>query len=199
MVAPFPIMGLNSYGGEALLRIYFFALPFTAFLAAALIFPMLKTRTSSFTTVIIGMMSVTLLGGFLFTRYGNERMDFYTADEVTAVEYLYSAAPAGSRFVTALKSIPGYYRDVEKYTFAPDPDAFLRYNIPAILNDMTQEPNTPSYLIFTRSQKAYAELFYGADPGWGEKLQASLLATNLFKVIYSNRDAIVMVLTASTQ
>lgn len=198
MVAPFPILGMNSYGGEALLRIYFFALPFASFLAAALIFPALKTRTSNLTTVAIGMMSVALVGGFLFTRYGNERMDYYSDDEVTGVQYLYKIAPPGSRFVTPQDNFPGNNRDVEKYTIAWNPDVFLRYGIPAILNDMTQVPSAPTYLLITRSQKAYAELYYGADPGWGDRLQAALIADKRFRVVFSNRDALVMVLADQT-
>ena len=59
---------------------------------------------------------------------------------------------------------------------------------------MAQEPKAPSYLIYTRSQEAYAELYYGAYPGWESQLQADLLATHRFRVIFHNRDVTVMVL-----
>ena len=45
-LAPFPLIAMQNYGGELLMRIYLYALPFMAFFAAALFFPRPQERPS---------------------------------------------------------------------------------------------------------------------------------------------------------
>ena len=45
-LAPFPLLGLQGYGGEMLLRVYLFSLPFVAFFVASLFYPSLTSRSS---------------------------------------------------------------------------------------------------------------------------------------------------------
>ena len=45
------------------------------------------------------------------------------------------------------------------------------------------------YLIFTRSQEAWAEAFDGLPPGTLDQLENTLLLSGKFKLVYSNPDA----------
>src|SRR5439155_3107146 len=92
-LAPFPLILLQGYGGEMLMRVYLFALPFMCFLAAASILP---RSGSVFRTAALALASVALAVGCLVTRYGNERMDMVTPAELHAAERLYGLAPPGS-------------------------------------------------------------------------------------------------------
>src|SRR5262249_48477309 len=74
-IAPFSLIVANSYGGEMLLRIYLFALPFVVFFAAAFFYTTPTSGRSRRVTIAVIGVSLLLLGGFLFTRYGNERVD----------------------------------------------------------------------------------------------------------------------------
>lgn len=197
--APFPILGLNSYGGEALLRVYLFALPFAVFLAATLIYPLPETRASVFRTIALGTLSLLLLSGYLFARYGNERVDYMTLNEAAAFHYLYDHAPPGSRFVIASHNNPGRYRDIEKYHFSPDLDEFLLADTADLIDAMKTGSSSHNYLILTRGQEAYGELFYGQAPGWADRLVEALLATNQLEVLYRNPDAIILVLMEDVQ
>jgi hypothetical protein len=194
---PFLIIGLNSYGGEALLRVYLFALPFTVFLAATLVFPTQQDHTSARTAAALGAISLLLMVGFLFTRYGNERADLMTRDEEAAFQYLYANAPAGSVFVEVAANSPARYRDTEKYHFAPDLGDSVLDDINRLTDAMRSSSGARTYLVLTQSQTAYGELFHGKPPGWTERLQAALLATGQYKVIFENQDAIIMVLAGS--
>ena len=61
---------------------------------------------------------------------------------------------------------------------------------------MEREKYSDAYLLLTRSQYAYGEMFFGLPPDWGEKLENNLLATGKFEVIFSNDDAKSMIVAA---
>jgi hypothetical protein len=193
-VAPFPFVPLQSYGGEMLLRVYLFTLPFMAFFVAALFYTTPGGARSWRTPVVIGLMSLVLGSGFFITRYGNERMDNFTPAEVAAVQHLYTIAKPGSLLVAVAPNLPWMYQDWEKYSYASGTGADLG-SIAAIVQEMDQKKDTGSYLIVTRSEIAQLEL----DNGWSEE-QVKRLETNLahsqqLTRIFSNSDAQIYVLS----
>lgn len=124
MIAPVTSAGLQNYGGEISLRIYLFALPAAAILAAYLFFPGVKAgqarrargaataggldvangtaiRTggrlaAAFALVLAGFMAVALSGLFLLARYGNEAFERIPPGEYAAMNYIYEHAGAGA-------------------------------------------------------------------------------------------------------
>jgi hypothetical protein len=193
-LVPFAFLGLQSYGGEVLLRVYIFNLPFMAFFAAALFFTTATSGTTWRTLLALNVVSVALVGGFLFTRHGNERMDYMTYKEVAGVRYLYQIAEPGAKFVTASPNIPWKFQDVEKYTYSPERDEFALSDVGAIV-ELMDDPRYPAtYLILTRSQKAHGELFYGLPQGWGERLDQKLRESGKFRLLFDNGDAEIFVL-----
>ncbi|HEY5005095.1 MAG TPA: zinc ribbon domain-containing protein, partial [Ktedonobacteraceae bacterium] len=77
-IAPFPVLLVQSYGGEMLLRIYLFTLPMMTFFIAAIFFTPSSRKGSLWMKGGLLVMSFILLGAFFFTRYGNENMDYMT-------------------------------------------------------------------------------------------------------------------------
>ncbi len=75
---PFSLFLVQAYGGEMLLRIYLFTLPFMAFFAASIFFSRPTFNFSKWMPLAVAVISIMLLAGFFFTRYGNEREDFMT-------------------------------------------------------------------------------------------------------------------------
>ena len=92
-LSAFPLVGLQSYGGEIFLRVYMFALPFVAYFVAVAILPSPEGRFAPLSPYIAAGLSLVALVVFTLTRYGNERMDYFTKDEVALVDYVYSKAP----------------------------------------------------------------------------------------------------------
>ncbi len=193
-ITPFPFWAFQSYGGELLLRVYLFALPFMAFFIAALFYTTPILGKSWRTTGVIGLTSVALLGGFLITRYGNERMDYFTSNEVDAVKYLYSIAEPGSLLVASSYNLPWKFRDYEKYDYMPVKDEVLVGDVDAIAHLMKNKNYAHSYFILSRSQKAYAQLFYGVPYLAWERFVDNVAKSNRFRVIYANEDAIIFAL-----
>jgi hypothetical protein len=193
--ASFLLLGLQSYGGEMLLRVYLFALPFTAFFAAALFYTTPGAGTTRRTTVAIGLVSVLLLGSFFFTRYGNEQFESFTAGEVDAVQYLYRTAPPGSLLLAAAPNLPWRFQDVEKYDYQSLPvRTVIGPDIETIAGLMANEKYPGAYLILTRSEEAFAAADSGLPPAAWERFEETLTASGRFRLAFTAEDAMIFTL-----
>lgn len=184
--APFPVMALQSYGGEMVLRVYLFALPFMVFFAAAFFFPVPWIKTSWRTVIMMVLVSLGLLAGFVFSRYGNERMDYMTVEEEAALSYLYEIAEPRSLLVAATPNLPWKFAGYGEQRYKVLTKEVLSGDVDAIVAAIQKEKHTQAYLILTRSQEAHAELFYSVKPAdWG-KLLIKLTESGKFVNVFSN-------------
>lgn len=193
-VVPFVLLGLQTYGGEMLLRVYFFSLPFMAFFAATAFFPTSAAGRSWRTALSITVFSLLLMATFLFTRYGNERMDYFTPEEIQAVEHLYEIAEPGSQLLAGTGTLPWRYQDYNNYRYVIVQRHVRTNTLERIVTIMQDQAYPGAYLILTRSQKASAELFIGWEPGTWERFEQSIFASDLFRLVYANEHAAIFVL-----
>ena len=202
--APFPLLGLQSYGGELLLRVYLYTLPFMVFFAAALFYTTPATGTSWRTPLMIGLVSMTFAGSFFITRYGNERMDAFSAAEVAAVEHLYDIATPNSLLLAGSHNTPWKFQGYEQYRYLPLTEvldtralrepASLEREVDVLAQLMADQRYPGAYLIITRTQKAQAEMFGVLPPGALDRLEQALMASPRFRVLYANDDAMIFAL-----
>jgi hypothetical protein len=185
--APFSMVLLQGYGGELILRVYFFALPFAVFFAAALFFPSPQAGRSWRTAIIIGAISLLLTGALFLTRYGNEEMDHFTANEVAAVDRLYEVAQPRSLLAASSYNVPWKYRKYEQYFYTPVYILQGGVNHIIELGESGQYPDV--YVIITRSQIAQTQLFGVSAPDAVQKLESDLMRSPRFTVIFQNADA----------
>ena len=203
-VAPFALIVAQNYGGEMFLRIFLFALPLMAFFAASLFYSkhtLAIRKTSPWMTVAIIAMNLVLLGGFFFTRYGNEGVDYITYAEFDGVQHLYSIAPPHSLLIEAWDDSPWQYKDYEKYTcgslYDAIPDAVIQANAGEVIRYIKSQGYPHTYLIFTRGQRAYAITYNGLPDDTLDRLENALLASRDFKLIYRNPDAQILLFLGS--
>jgi hypothetical protein len=201
LVAPFPLVALQAYGGELVLRMFLFSLPFACFLAVSLLFDsstpesarsgpaVARLDVGRFRAVAAVGLSVVVSLTFLITRYGNERVDYMTQAEVDAVSVLYQDAPAGSLLVAASNNLPWKFQDFEQYDYIPVTDEVLIGNVDAIVGLMQQAKYPQAFLILTRSEEAYAEMFTGLATGAWDQFVAQVEASPRLRLLYSNTDA----------
>lgn len=216
-IMPFSLLiAQPSYGGEMLLRVYLFSLPLMGFFAASFFYservvsgqpstldarvnrarfvhlPRLFTSPRWKQAMMVGL-SILLLAGFLFTRYGNEREDYMTYAEVAGVHYLYQIAQPGSIFIAGTYGTPWQFQDFEKYNLLVLTDTLLNAvanrDVAAITQFIRSQKHAAAYLIFTRSQEATIESAFSFAPGTLDRLEQALLASGQYKLIYSNLDA----------
>jgi hypothetical protein len=215
VVAPGFLVVAQPYGGEMAMRYYLFALPLVSFFAAAAfrtsltfqtrvafrIEPIMRisrwlgSRSGPVTNIAIIASCLLLLGGFMFARYGNERADYITYSEASAVAYLYQTAPPHSLLVEGWAGTPWRYEDLDLYDYAQlysgqnEAAALQEHRIQGIL-DLASNSRYPAvYVIFSRSQKAQAQMFAGVSPAAFDALQDALVASGRFELIYQNPDA----------
>jgi hypothetical protein len=194
-VAPFPFLVLQPYGGELLLRVYFFALPFVAFLAAGLFLPVKGAAASWRAAGAIGLAVVVLLGGFVFARYGNERIEHFTAEELAAVRHLYEVAPRGSLLLAATPDLPWKFQDYASYQYRTvgslksSPRSDNGDLVKPVLGIMRQHQRPGAYFIITRSHRADAEARGILPPESLDRLEQALRRSPTVQLVYANQDA----------
>lgn len=195
--APFPMAILQSYGGEMLLRVYMFALPFMAIMIAYW-FPFKAPRLSRLLSVIMIVFLTLNLGLFLLARHGNEEMDYVTREEFEGFEYLYSIAPLGSAMISVQESMPYRYRYEVDYIYGPYEELF---NTPELLRGLAKqiedEYGVISFVLVTRSATVTAELLYGMPEDWGEAFAQAIHNRDDFVVLWENRDMQISVMDDS--
>ena len=61
---------------------------------------------------------------------------------------------------------------------------------------MRRNPNG-AYLIITKGQFVFAESFLGKPRGWGENLERQVIDSGRFRLVYTNPEARIYVLSGS--
>ena len=202
--APFPLIGLQSYGGEILLRIYLFALPFMAFFAAAAFFTGARARGSWRATTAVSVVSALLLMGFLISRYGNERIDYFTGDEVSAMRYVNDVAPKDASVIALSRDFPrafSRYGDL-RYVFVSELPQWKRfpladdtvgraYNIVRRTAMASRDPGH-AYVLVTTTQLEALETLSNEQPHALRLLSQRLRNSHQFRTLFAARDAFVL-------
>jgi hypothetical protein len=193
-VAPFGLILLQSYGGEMLLRVYLFSVPFMAFFAAAAFVPTPQPESWRLSILLV-LVSVALAGVLLVTRYGNEKADFVTVEEYEVIQYVAEVAEPRDSIGSANHSAPLGYLEWEQHRAISLDSHFRDGAMDLMLLELTNR--TPdgfdSYFVWTRGQRAFAELFWGmTDAEWDQRVRDVAAVTDL---LYSNRDGAVYRLT----
>jgi hypothetical protein len=217
VVAPIPLF-LLPYGGEVLLRLYFFMLPFVAFFAVAPLVPPAPGRAwaargpTALRAVreglVFGVVGSVLLAASFFARYGNERMDTFFPGETAAVGELYRIAPLGSPLMAETNYLPWKYEDYEwsktdptrqrhKYLSLADewslaPNKSVREMVVWTGEALRARPSVhqrAGFLILTRSQQAHEEILGGLSQSRMDQFERLLIRSGKFELVYSNPDA----------
>ncbi len=199
--APFPALVANSYGGEILFRVYFFALPALAFLTATIFYPQRFTQ-SSWLRMVAGVgLSCVILVGFLFAYYGKEKQYYISPQEVAATQYLFNTAPPGSLIISGTSDYPSLIKNYEYYTYvniSQEPKQSRQNILQDPAKVMTEWMSNTKYdgvfLIFTRSQAAAVDMIGTMPAGSLNYIEQSLIQSGKFVVLYQNEDAAIITL-----
>jgi len=186
---PFLVLPLQTYGGELLMRSYLFALPAVVFFAAAGFLDPAGRGLSRAATVSVAAVSVILSIAWLVSRYGDERMHYFTPAERTAVSRLYEMAPAGAQLVSLNVSLPWRYKLYDAYKYVSLEQKLGIVREPELIRYLKGETDRQAYMIVTRAQLAAGTIENGWSPGTWDRLRAPLERLGVIKLLYANRDA----------
>ncbi|MFN2522639.1 MAG: hypothetical protein ABR614_04935 [Mycobacteriales bacterium] len=206
LVAPALLFPLQSYGGEMLLRIFLFSLPFTALLAAQL----LPAPDTAAARRAAGLL---LLGGgllltpaFVLVHYGNQLVDQRGAAEVEAVRELYELAPTGSLLLAGNDNTPWRnqeYADHRHVTVddlgrerrggrRSDPPPADVATAAELVHDVLASSEQPGLVLFTQQQRTYDRLLGSRLPWSLAQLQRALVQRGDLEVVLRNPDAVIL-------
>lgn len=188
-VAPFPVFVLQTYGGEMLLRVTLFSLPFMALLTAFLVFPR-SADGGRGSRLAVAVLVFATASSLMLVRYGNERLETFSEAEIAAIDQLYKAAPPGSQLMAVAGNVPWKWTGYELYRLWPRSGEAV-FGDEAAFIAAAEAHAGPAFLVISRSQRAHVELLLGMEPGEYDAFAADLLGTGRFRPVYENEDAIV--------
>jgi hypothetical protein len=221
LIVPFSSFGLQNYGGEIALRIYFFMLPAACLLIAYLFFPQpfdapavrdpkvrirfgwLRTGTRRHVPAVAlaSVFALALTGGFLSVRYGNERYEQVRTSDVTAFDVMLREhkgtigvvwmSAENPDLVGGTPVMPWSYRSWERFTYTP---VIANRNNPADVSQIVQrlkEQGPGGFFVTTRSHEDFQVLTQGLSPQYGTRLRRTLASNPEIRTVYANRDAAV--------
>ncbi|MHA7279374.1 glycosyltransferase [Arthrobacter sp. MDT2-2] len=192
-VTPLMLFPAQAYGGEMLIRVSLFALPFVALQACSVLLPDSGTRPSSRAAAALVLICFLLAVLTVTGRFGNARYDVFTDDEMSAIAAVQGIAQPGSAIVSAANPTPwrseGYldnrYRtindlclkDLAAVTCGPAVYDYIRHN-PA-----------GGVVLLTRSAEASLVLQGNTTAGEFAELEEWLSVQDGVELAFSNADA----------
>jgi hypothetical protein len=140
-------------------------------------------------------VGLVLIGGFLFARYGNDRINLFTRGEVATVDRLYELAPQDSVLVSANANLPW---QSEEYT--EHRHLVLSRRLPELAEEkgrldlatetakLIQERGEIGFVVFTRASRAYDDLLGAQEWGSATGLERAIAASPRFRRVYATDD-----------
>lgn len=204
---PIVLLGATSYSGEIVFRVFLFALPFLALLAAGAFFPTPRWRPSR--AVAFAVVALALLAGTTRAYYGKEPIYHFFPSEVRVMERLYAAAPAGSLMLSGTFDYPWAFRHYEIYDYAAletEPTAVRRGVVAHPIRTLItlMQSHSVAYFIVTRSQEAAVDMTGVLPAGTLQRVAREMAATGTpqaraqrprqpwYSVAYQANDVIVL-------
>jgi hypothetical protein len=180
--APFILVAAQSYGGEGLLRVVLFGLPFVSLLAASAIFPRQTGSIRALVpTIAIGryarvgrsVLLVAVVGVVLafavattIVRGGNDAYVSFSQGELAAVNYTYAHVRAGQTIGVMNYYLPIGQRDITTVgIFNPGTPTSYRK-----IGNLVVHAK-PAFIILSQSTEAYGEEVTGYPIGWEASLE----------------------------
>jgi len=186
---PFLLLPLQTYGGELLMRAYLFALPAAVFFAAAAFVSPAGGELSRTATVGVALVGVILSSAWLVSRYGDERMHYFTPAERTAVRRLYEMAPPGAQLVSLNLALPWRHEHYDAYKYVAVEQKLGALHEPDVIRFLNDTTDEPAYMIVTRAQLAAGSIEGGWNHDVWDRLRARLQRSGAIELAYANRDA----------
>lgn len=191
-VTPFILLPAQSYGGEMLIRVSLFALPFTAYLASAALLPSWRAvslRRAVILGALCGLLAVLTVTG----RYGNTQFDMFTQNEITASQKLYQLAPTGAAIISGTNPTPWRSREYLGHKYRTVKDLCqLDHEANAcgeVVYAYARRNPAGAVLLMNRAAKSSMVMQGVLTPGTFEKFEQWLGHRDTIHLVYKNPDA----------
>ncbi len=193
-VTPLLLFPAQLYGGEMLIRISLFALPFIALQACSVLLPTDGSTRPSFRAAGALALTCFLLAVLTVTgRFGNAQYDVFTDNEIAAVAAAQDLAPPGAVMISAAHPTPWRSEAYLEHRYRTI-DYMCRSDLSTatcgpLVYDYARDNPAGAVVLLTRSSEASLVL-QGASsaPGFAE-LEEWLSTQDGVELAFSNADA----------
>jgi hypothetical protein len=215
-VAPFPVVAVQSYGGESLLRAFFFSLPFLVALGGRLVADTVESLDRDSRLIrrrapgtsrwrlsrvplplrmvpVASAVLMVLTGACVVARYGNEESERVSSDQLAAVDWVYDSLTERSTIMSFTGTLPLRHRDLERHR-TPRISAFVRESggrLDAVYHHLAA--SEPDVVIYTPQQALFGEQQGGLRYGWADPILDHLVALDGAYVAIDRPDIVVVV------
>lgn len=168
---PFVFLVTTGYGGEALLRAFFFSLPFSAALIASLV-SRLRPGRKGLLVIAAALSALGMLSEI--ARYGNEQFERVSSSQLTIVQDLLKIAPSDSRFIIFGKGTPIDLTGIDHFkvfdlAFMPLSDSPSSSSTTSTLI-REAELERPDFVIWSPEQAGFATHARKYPEGWDQPI-----------------------------
>jgi hypothetical protein len=199
---PFLLLAAQNYGGEGLLRVVLYGLPFTSLLAASAILPgsagtirsfLPRLRVGRYGRFLLRAAVIIVLLGFSVAttigRGGNDAYESFSTGELAAMSYAYAHVHTGQTIGVVALYLPIGQSDVGSINvYASSGGAVL----PTVAQESTNLVNAkPAYIVLSQSQEAWGEILAGYPRGWEATVESTLVQKG-FHIVVAWRTATVL-------
>jgi hypothetical protein len=144
-------------------------------------------------------VSVGLILGFQVARYGNDRADRMTADEVAAADRAVSLAPDGAVIAVGNHNSPLGYDKYEKFRRISLTSSFVSFSVDQIAKAFRERTaGRPGYLYLSDSQRSYFDLNGFPADEW-DRLVEQIKVSPDFRIAFRTGDTYLFELVDETQ
>jgi hypothetical protein len=193
-VSPLLLFPAQVYGGEMLIRVSLFALPFIAFQACSVLLPAEGSTRPSFRAAGALVLTCSLLAVLTVTgRFGNAQYDVFTDDEIAAVAAVQRLAPPGSTIISAAHPTPWRSEAYLEHR-ARTIDDMCRSDLSTatcgpLIYDFARYSPSGAVVLFTRSSEASLVLQGASSASSFAELEEWLSGQVGVELAFSNADA----------
>jgi hypothetical protein len=137
---------------------------------------------------------------FVITRYGNERQDAFSSQDIASVHYLYAHAKPRAAVFAAYDNVPWRYRHYADFRYGILHGELVEgQNVPGIVAQMRRAHRPDVYLILTRSEEEGGHLFQGWSADLVPRLRRHVLASPQFRLLFSRPDSAIFQLRSRAE
>ncbi|MHC6229014.1 glycosyltransferase [Arthrobacter sp. MMS24-T111] len=195
-VTPLLLFPAQSYGGEMLIRISLFALPFVALQACSALLPeegmriiRPSVRTSGALVLTFLLLAVMTVTG----RFGNAQYDVFTRSEIDAVSMVDRIAPQGAAIISAAHPTPWRSADYlgHRYRTVEDlcPSDLSARTCGPLIYGYARHNSGGGYLLLLRSSATSLIVQGQTTTQAFDELENWLSDQNGVDLVFSNSDA----------
>ncbi|KHL01252.1 hypothetical protein LK10_17550 [Sinomonas humi] len=190
---PVVLYVVQPYGGELLLRLYMYGLPFAAIL---MVVPLMRKSSAPLgwmRALGLLLLSSVLAMTTIVSRYGNDLVENFTPDEINVVNQLYAVAPPGSVLIEAVHNTPWRSQEYAGYKYDTLLSAVATPTVTRLTCGTVEwlGQSAGAYLIVTKSQVDEAETLGIGPQGDVNRFVSTCSTRPGWSLVYQNPGGVV--------